>query len=59
MNFLRSKLDQYLIPLFNRYALDTLRISLGIVFFWFGFLKFFPNVSPAESLATDTINVLT
>jgi uncharacterized membrane protein YphA (DoxX/SURF4 family) len=54
-----SKLDQYLIPLFKRYALDTLRISLGIVFFWFGFLKFFPNVSPAESLATDTINVLT
>jgi uncharacterized membrane protein YphA (DoxX/SURF4 family) len=59
MNSFPSKLDKYLIPLFKGYGLDTLRISLGIVFFWFGFLKFFPNVSPAESLATDTINVIT
>ncbi|HAA76595.1 TPA: hypothetical protein DCE37_15895 [Candidatus Latescibacteria bacterium] len=36
-----------------------LRISLGIVFFWFGMLKFFPGLSPAETLATDTIRVMT
>lgn len=36
-----------------------LRISLGVVFLWFGVLKFFPGVSPAETLATDTFNVLT
>jgi len=36
-----------------------LRISVGIVFFWFGILKFFPNLSPAEELATQTISVLT
>ena len=36
-----------------------MRVSLGIVFFWFGFLKFFPGVSPAQSLATNTIDVLT
>ena len=35
-----------------------LRVSLGIVFLWFGVLKFFPNVSPAEGLATHTIGVL-
>jgi uncharacterized membrane protein YphA (DoxX/SURF4 family) len=35
-----------------------LRISLGIVFFWFGVLKFFPNLSPAEELATRTIETL-
>jgi uncharacterized membrane protein YphA (DoxX/SURF4 family) len=36
-----------------------LRVSLGIVFLWFGALKFFPNLSPAEALATRTIEVLT
>jgi uncharacterized membrane protein YkgB len=36
-----------------------LRISLGIVFFWFGFLKFFPGLSPATELALKTIDTLT
>ncbi len=35
-----------------------LRISLGVIFFWFGFLKFFPGLSPAQGLATKTIDVL-
>lgn len=43
----------------GRYGILILRISLGIVFFWFGFLKFFPGLSPAEGLATRTIEVLT
>jgi uncharacterized membrane protein YphA (DoxX/SURF4 family) len=30
-----------------------------LVFFWFGFLKFFPDLSPAEDLATNTIDLLT
>lgn len=36
-----------------------LRISLGVIFFWFGFLKFFPGLSPAADLATRTIEILT
>jgi len=36
-----------------------LRISVGIVFFWFGVLKFFPNLSPAQDLAARTIETLT
>lgn len=36
-----------------------LRLSLGIVFLWFGALKFFPNLSAAQDLATRTISVLT
>lgn len=36
-----------------------LRISIGIIFLWFGVLKFFPGLSPAESLAMDTIKLLT
>jgi uncharacterized membrane protein YkgB len=41
-----------------RYGLALLRLSLGIVFLWFGVLKFFPDVSPAQELATRTISVL-
>jgi len=36
-----------------------LRISLGIIFFWFGLLKYFEGLSPAEALATETIDILT
>lgn len=35
-----------------------LRVSLGVVFFWFGALKFFPGLSPAQDLAGNTIRVL-
>lgn len=42
-----------------RYGLTLLRISIGIVFFWFGVLKFFPNLSPAQDLAARTIEQLT
>jgi uncharacterized membrane protein YkgB len=35
------------------------RVSIGIVYLWFGALKFFPETSPAETLATDTITRLT
>jgi len=54
-----QKIDNLIIPYFQRYGILFLRISLGIVFFWFGILKFFPNTSPAESLATRTIDVIT
>jgi uncharacterized membrane protein YphA (DoxX/SURF4 family) len=37
----------------------VLRIALGIIYFWFGFLKFFPNLSSAENLAANTIQNLT
>ena len=40
-------------------GLRLLRLSLGIVFLWFGVLKFFPGTSPAESLAARTIEILT
>lgn len=42
-----------------RYGVLILRVSLGVVFFWFGVLKFFPALSPAESIASRTIEVLT
>lgn len=33
-------------------------LSLGIIYIWFGTLKFFPGISPAEQLAGETINSL-
>ncbi len=42
-----------------RIGVPAVRIALGIVFLWFGVLKFFPNLSPAELLAARTIERLT
>lgn len=42
-----------------RHGLSLLRISVGICFLWFGVLKFFPSMSPAQDLATRTISALT
>lgn len=38
------------------HGLTLLRISIGLVFLWFGVLKFWPGLSPADQLATDTID---
>jgi putative oxidoreductase len=42
-----------------RYSIDLLRISLGLVFLGFGALKFVPGLSPAEGLATSTLEIVT
>ncbi len=36
-----------------------LRISVGTIFLWFGFLKFFADASAAESIASRTVAWLT
>jgi uncharacterized membrane protein YkgB len=41
-----------------RHSIDVLRISVGLVFFGFGVLKFFPGVSPAQELAVRTLEKL-
>jgi uncharacterized membrane protein YkgB len=41
-----------------RYSVDLLRVALGLIFFGFGVLKFFPGLSPAEALATNTLHIL-
>lgn len=47
--------DKLITNWMSRYGLLILRIGLGIVFFWFGALKFFPGLSPAEGLVRNTI----
>lgn len=53
------EVDEKITNWMAQYGILLLRISLGIVFFWFGILKFFPGISPAQTLATDTIEILT
>lgn len=42
-----------------RNGINILRICLGIIFIWFGMLKFFPGMSSAEEIAGRTILRLT
>jgi putative oxidoreductase len=42
-----------------RYSIPALRVSLGLIFLGFGVLKFFPGLSPAEEIASATIDRLT
>ena len=41
-----------------RYSIFALRISMGAVYLGFGILKYFPGVSPAESLVLAVTHVL-
>jgi uncharacterized membrane protein YkgB len=54
-----DRVDPVVVEWMARYGVQLTRISLGIVFLWFGALKFFPGLSPAEGLAARTIEQLT
>lgn len=61
MNDVREQynhLDVRLTRLMARHGITLLRVSLGVVFVWFGLLKFFPGLSPAADLAARTIGAL-
>lgn len=53
------KVDPIVTGWMSRNGYLLLRISIGIIFFWFGFLKFIPGLSPAQELATRTITLMT
>jgi uncharacterized membrane protein YkgB len=53
-----EKIDRKLTRWMAGRGIFLLRISIGIIFTWFGVLKFFPGLSPAEELATRTVEVL-
>ncbi len=54
-----NQLDKKITQWMARYGIRFLRTSMGIIFLWFGALKFFPGLSPAAELATRTIERLT
>ncbi len=53
-----DRLDAKITEWMARNGVLLLRVSLGIVFLWFGALKFFPGLSPAQDLATRTLDIL-
>lgn len=59
MNDWFGRLDAAVTNWMAMYGIRLLRISLGVVFVWFGVLKFFPGLSPATTLAGRTIEALT
>jgi uncharacterized membrane protein YphA (DoxX/SURF4 family) len=54
-----SRVDTRITRWMARYGVLLLRLSLGVVFLWFGVLKFFPDLSPAEELVGRTFQSLT
>ena len=51
-------IDRRLTRWMAEHGLTILRISIGVIFFWFGALKFWPDLSPADELAAATIDKL-
>ncbi len=54
-----AKFDKSVTEWMAGIGLKFLRISIGIIFTWFGVLKFFEGLSPAEGIAVRTIDTLT
>jgi uncharacterized membrane protein YkgB len=48
-------LDRRITHWMARAGIPILRVALGVVFFWFGALKLFPGMSPAEELVIATV----
>jgi len=46
--------DQRLIAWMDRHGVRLLRVTIGVVFIWFGALKLFPGASPAAGLIVST-----
>lgn len=54
-----KRYDEPITEWMARWSMPFLRVSVGVVFLWFGVLKFFPGLSPAQTLAINTIDILT
>ncbi len=50
-----DELDPIVVRWMADHGLSIMRIGLGVVFLWFGVLKLFPGLSPAEDLVRRTI----
>lgn len=54
-----TTLDRRVTAWLGLHGVNLSRISLGIIFLWFGALKFSPGLSPAADLASQTIELVT
>lgn len=53
-----DRIDRHLVAWMAQHAVVTSRVALGLVFLWFGVLKFVPGLSAADGLATQTMAAL-
>ena len=53
-----ARVDRSVTHWMAKHGVDIVRIALGVIFLWFGVLKFFPGVSSEEAIATRTMGVL-
>ncbi len=53
-----DRIDRRVTDFLARSGVRVVQLSLGLVFLWFGALKFVPGLSPAEDLAARTISQL-
>ena len=49
-----DRVDLVIVPFLRRWAVPVLRLSLGVVFVWFGMLKIL-DVSPVSDLVANTV----
>jgi putative oxidoreductase len=49
-----ARIDAFLIPALRQWSIPLLRISLGVVFVWFGALKVF-DATPVYDLVAETV----
>ena len=54
-----DRIDARVTAWMARHGIAFTRVALGIIFLWFGVLKFFPDLSPATDLAIRTTTRLT
>jgi len=53
-----DRLDRRITAWLASSSITLLRVALGLLFLWFGALKFIAGASPAEELATRTIETM-
>lgn len=54
MGTLVERVDHHVLPFLRRWSIPALRVSLGIVFVWFGVLKV-ADTTPVAGLVGDTV----
>jgi uncharacterized membrane protein YkgB len=58
LRLLFDRFDRQLTTWMAAHGITLLRLSIGIIYVWFGALKLIPGASPAESLIRETLYFL-
>jgi uncharacterized membrane protein YkgB len=53
-----DRVDRKITYQMARWGIPVMRLAMGIIFLWFGGLKLFPGLSPAEPLVIATVTIM-